>query len=83
MGQKLKIGLIGAGLGGMTAAVALQQRGIKVVVYEQSPELGEIGAGITVGPNANRVISGLGLEDEFEAYEEVPLVQGILENTSP
>ena len=78
MGHKLKIGLVGAGLGGMTAAVALQQRGINVVVYEQSPELGEIGAGITVGPNANRVITGLGLEDEFEALASATPHAGIL-----
>jgi len=78
LGHKLKIGLVGAGLGGMTAAVALQQRGINVVVYEQSPELGEIGAGITVGPNANRVITGLGLEDEFEALASATPHAGIL-----
>lgn len=67
MAQNLKIGLVGAGLGGMTAAIALQQRGIDVTVYEQARELGEIGAGITVGPNANKVLNALGLEDEMEA----------------
>ena len=66
MGRKLKIGIVGAGIGGMTAAVALQQRGFHAVVYEQAPELGEIGAGLTISPNATRVLAGLGLEDEIE-----------------
>ena len=66
----MKIGIIGAGLGGMTAAVAMQQRGLNVVVYEQSPALGEIGAGITVGPNANRVLNGLGLEAALDTMAD-------------
>ncbi len=62
----MKIGIAGAGIGGMTAAVALQQRGFQVVVYEQAAELGEVGAAITLGPNANRIFTALGLEDEVE-----------------
>ena len=62
------IGIVGAGLGGMTAAVALQQRGFNVTVYEQAPELGEIGAGITVGPNISVVLDGLGLEDAAASF---------------
>ena len=68
MGQDIKIGIVGAGLGGMTAAVALQQRGFDVTVYEQSPVLGEIGAGITVGPNMTLVLQGLGLEEAAESF---------------
>lgn len=67
MAHTIKIGLVGAGLGGMTAAIALQQRGFDVTLYEQALELGEIGAGITVGPNANKVLNALGLEDRMEA----------------
>ena len=67
MSRDLKIGIVGAGLGGTTAAVALQQRGFQVVVYEQAPQLDEVGAGITVGPNATRVLAALGLEDEIQA----------------
>ena len=62
------IGIVGAGLGGMTAAVALQQRGFNVTVYEQAPALGEIGAGITVGPNISLVLGGLGLEEAAASY---------------
>ncbi len=68
MGQQFKIGIVGAGLGGMTAAVALQQRGFDVTVYEQSPVLGEIGAGTTVGPNMTLVLQGLGLEEAAESF---------------
>lgn len=79
MGQSFKIGLVGAGIGGVTAAVALQQRGFNVVVYEQSSGLGEIGAGITVGPNANRVINGLGLEKEFAALASATPHVGVMD----
>ena len=66
MSKEIKIGLIGAGIGGITAAIALQQRGINPIVYEQSPELGEVGAGITIGPNANHVLNSLGLEEKLD-----------------
>jgi salicylate hydroxylase len=68
MDHKLRIGIVGAGLGGMTAAVALHQRGFTVVVYEKAPELGEIGAGITIAPNSTLVLNGLGLKDALESY---------------
>ena len=68
MAPSLDIGIVGAGLGGMTAAVALQQRGYNVTVYEQAPALGDIGAGITAGPNINMVLNGLGLEDATESF---------------
>ena len=42
-------------MGGLAAANALSQRGIKVAVYEQAPELGEVGAGITIYPNSHYV----------------------------
>jgi salicylate hydroxylase len=57
----LRIIVIGAGLGGLTAAVALRQAGFDVHVYEQSPALTEVGGGINMGPNAARVLYRLGL----------------------
>lgn len=63
----LKIGLIGGGIGGITAAIALQKYGLTPIVYEQAAKLGEVGAGITIGPNANHVLNGLGLESKLEA----------------
>ncbi len=44
--------LVGGGIGGMAAALALSQAGYEVDLMEQAPELGEIGAGIQLGPNA-------------------------------
>lgn len=69
MSDGISIGIVGAGLGGMTAAVALQQRGFhNVTVFEQAPQLGEIGAGITVGPNITLILAGLGLEGAAESF---------------
>ncbi|MDB5941974.1 MAG: salicylate 1-monooxygenase [Ramlibacter sp.] len=54
--------VVGAGLGGLTAAAALLQRGIDVTVLEQAAQLGEIGAGVQLAPNALKVLRALGLE---------------------
>ncbi|WP_397474560.1 FAD-dependent monooxygenase [Pusillimonas sp.] len=58
-----RIVIVGAGLGGLTAALALLQRGFRVTVLEQSAELGEVGAGIQLSANATRVLSLLGMDD--------------------
>ncbi len=57
----LRIAVIGGGIGGLTAALSLRQAGFDVDVYEQAPELTEIGGGINMGPNAVRVLQRLGL----------------------
>lgn len=54
--------LIGAGIGGLTAALALGRRGVSVTVLERAPVLGEVGAGVQLGPNATRSLFDLGLE---------------------
>ncbi|MBV8889105.1 MAG: FAD-dependent monooxygenase [Alphaproteobacteria bacterium] len=53
---------MGAGIGGLTAALSLRQAGFAVDVYEQAPELTEVGGGINMGPNAVRVLRRLGLQ---------------------
>ena len=58
MTEDQTIAVVGAGLGGLTAAIALRQRGFDVTVYEQADRLGEIGAGIQLSPNASRVLIG-------------------------
>jgi salicylate hydroxylase len=59
--------IVGAGIGGLTAALALVRRGIDVAVYEQAPELAEIGAGVQISANGTRVLHALGLEPALRA----------------
>jgi salicylate hydroxylase len=61
-----KIAIIGGGIGGLAAALALLRRGIDVDVYEQSKDFREIGAGIEISPNGTRVLDALGLNKAFE-----------------
>ena len=58
--------MVGAGIGGLTAAVSLFRAGVDVEVYEQAPALSEIGAGVQISPNASRVLHALGLAGELE-----------------
>ncbi|HXC90021.1 MAG TPA: FAD-dependent monooxygenase [Stellaceae bacterium] len=57
----LKIAVVGGGIGGLSAAVGLRQAGFEVDVYEQAPQLTEVGGGINLGPNAARILYRLGL----------------------
>ena len=61
MGQELPVIVAGGGIGGITAALALTRRGYTVLVLEQAPQLGEIGAGIQLGPNAFAAFDALGI----------------------
>jgi salicylate hydroxylase len=72
MAEVRKVAIVGAGLGGLTAGIALRQRGFDVTIYEQAGRLGEIGAGIQLSPNAMRVLMGLGLDKDFEAIAFEP-----------
>ena len=55
--------IVGAGIGGLTAALALRQAGFDAHVYEQARVLREVGAGLALGPNAVRVLHRLGLAE--------------------
>jgi 3-hydroxybenzoate 6-monooxygenase len=57
----------GGGIGGLAAALALTRRGLRVKVLEQSPQLGEIGAGIQFGPNAFAALDALGVGEKARA----------------
>ncbi|MER5886225.1 FAD-dependent monooxygenase [Streptomyces sp. NPDC001941] len=70
--QSFEAVVVGGGLGGMTAALALRQRGLRVTVLEQAPVFGEIGAGIQTAPNASRVLLRLGLRRRLEAIHTEP-----------
>lgn len=58
--------IAGAGIGGLTAAACLLQKGFKVRLYEQAPVLAEVGAGIQTSANAVKVLFDLGLRDALE-----------------
>lgn len=68
----MKIVIIGAGLGGLTAAIALLDRGFDVTVLEQAAQLKEIGAGVQLGPNATGVLYRLGLGPALDAIASEP-----------
>ncbi|KAK5263544.1 hypothetical protein LTR96_011076 [Exophiala xenobiotica] len=64
--QDLDIAVVGAGVGGLSAAIALKKAGFDVTVYEAASALGEyrkIGAGIQVPPNSSRILHSWGLEE--------------------
>ncbi len=63
----MKVAVIGAGLGGLTAALALARQGCRVELIERSPLLSEAGAGVQLSPNATRVLRSLGLLERIEA----------------
>jgi len=57
----MRIAVVGAGIGGLTAALALRRAGFEVDVYEQAAELAEVGGGINMAPNAIRILRRLDL----------------------
>jgi 2-polyprenyl-6-methoxyphenol hydroxylase-like FAD-dependent oxidoreductase len=65
MRRKLEIAIAGAGIGGLTAALALRARGLDVTVFEQTSAFREIGAGIALGANAVLLLERIGLENSL------------------
>ncbi len=66
--RDLDILIIGGGIGGLTLALALHDRGIACRVFESTPEFKPLGVGINMLPHAIRVLSSLGLESELNNY---------------
>lgn len=72
MEQQLPYVIVGAGIGGLTAALAMLRRGLDVRILEQATELREVGAGLQISPNGTRVLAALGLDEAMQAIAAVP-----------
>ena len=70
--SELRVAVIGGGIGGLSLGLALRERGIAADVFEQAPELTEIGAAIALSANAMREYARLGLVDELAAAATIP-----------
>ena len=64
--------IVGAGIGGVAAALLLSRAGHRVTVVERKPEPTEIGAGLQISPNGARVLQWLGLESKVQAVSSKP-----------
>jgi salicylate hydroxylase len=68
----IRVAVIGAGIAGLTVAAALTRAGVQCRVYERTPRLGEVGAGIQLSPNATRLLHRLGAAAELRAVTVRP-----------
>ena len=68
----MRVAIIGAGIGGLSLALALQERGIEAEVFEQAAELTEIGAAIALSANSIREYTRLGLTDSLAVNSTIP-----------
>lgn len=64
--DKLRVAVVGGGIGGLVAALALRARGLDVTVFEQTQVLREIGAGVSLQPNATRLLRRVGLGEPLK-----------------
>jgi salicylate hydroxylase len=64
----LRVAVVGGGIGGAAAALALRRRGIDVHLYEQAPALAEVGAGVALQPNGIRMLRRLDLGDGVDRF---------------
>ncbi|HTS41691.1 MAG TPA: FAD-dependent monooxygenase [Xanthobacteraceae bacterium] len=72
MSSSDNIVIIGGGIGGLAAALAMLKRGLAAEIHEQAPELKEVGAGIQISSNGTRVLYALGLEQALKRVQVLP-----------
>jgi 3-hydroxybenzoate 6-monooxygenase len=82
--SQLPVLVSGGGIGGLAAALALVRQGFQVQVFEQAPEIGEIGAGIQLGPNAFHAFDALGVGEKARGravYTDYMVMHDALDET--
>jgi salicylate hydroxylase len=67
-----RVAVVGAGIAGLTLGLALARAGVPFTIYEQAPQLREVGAGIQVAPSATKLLHRLGLEDAMRVSGFAP-----------
>ncbi len=67
-----RIAIVGAGIGGLSLALALRERGLRADVFEEAAGLTEIGAAIGIAGNSTREFARLGLSDQLSAAATMP-----------
>ncbi len=72
LGERRSIVIAGAGIGGLTAALALAKRGFPTIVCERTTKLSEVGAGIQLSPNVSSVLASLGIEKSLAGTAAEP-----------
>ena len=72
MAASRTIFVAGAGIGGLTASLALAAKGFRVIVLEKAERLEEAGAGLQLSPNASRILIDLGLQPRLAARAVIP-----------
>ena len=77
----MRVIVIGAGIGGLTAAIALRRKGIEVEIFERAAELTDVGAGISLWPNALKALYQLGMRPALDALSFVS-AEGALRTAS-
>jgi len=73
----MRVLIVGAGIGGLTAAIALGRKGIDVEIYERAAELADVGAGISLWPNALKALYQLGMKPALDALSFVSAEAGL------
>jgi salicylate hydroxylase len=68
----MRVAIVGGGIGGLTAAIALDRRGIEVEVFEGAAAIAAIGASLSIGPNAVRLLDELGLGEPLRQVGALP-----------
>lgn len=77
-----RVAIVGAGIAGLTAALAFARRGIAADIFEEADALREVGAGLQVSPNASRILAALGILSALESAWSEPERIGLVSGTS-